>query len=577
MRASAIALGALGCAAALAAMGCRCVGGEARTRGGIPQGRPCDCSGHPLAGKLDTLAREARVADDGPARDGGRLVVHLEAEPPHLMPLVRSDAWIRRITGHEIFESLVRTDPRTLEVVPELAASWETSPDGLRTVFHLRRDVFFHDGTPLTAHDVEFTFDRLFDPSVTAESLREDLKVVRSLKATADHEVELIVERPYFLLFETLGFVPILPRHVYATGDLNRHPANRAPVGSGPFRFERWDTGERIVLRRHERWWGGRPHLDEIVFRVVRDRTIGYQMARRGDIDLLPRITPDQVEEYLADPTMVARFAPVTLDTPDFAYLGYNTRRAPFTDPRVRRATTMLVDRGAVLCSLERCLSHIVAQPWPDGHPAHDPSIEPLPYDPGAALALLAEAGWVDHDDDGLLDRGGMPFRFTLLVAVQSKTIQQMATIVQQDLAMAGIEMDIALLDWSVFSERCRKHEFDVAAGMWSLRWENDFYGLFATEGAQNYGRWSNPLADRILQDARAVLDPDERNARFRELAREIAREQPYVFTFSPRLVSLVDRRLVGARPSLEWFRLPALGWHAATTPPAPGGTEARP
>ena len=120
MRVRAMALGAVACALALAAAGCRCVGGQAKTRGGIPPGGPCACSDHPLAGKLDELARQAHVADDGPALDGGRLVVHLEAEPPHLMPLVRSDAWIRRITGHEVLESLVRTDPRTLEVVPEL-------------------------------------------------------------------------------------------------------------------------------------------------------------------------------------------------------------------------------------------------------------------------------------------------------------------------------------------------------------------------------------------------------------------------------------------------------------------------
>jgi peptide/nickel transport system substrate-binding protein len=545
----------------LGSTGCRCVGGEAKTRGGLPQGIPCDCSTHPLAGRLDALACAGRVTDDGPAGDGGRLVVHLEAEPPHLQPLVRSDAWIRRITAHQVFEGLVRTDPQTKQIVPELAESFEISPDGLRYLFHLRRGVVFHDGAPLTAHDVEFTFNRLFDPAVTAESLREDLETVRSVKAISDDDVELLVDRPYFLLLETIGFVPILPAHVYATGDLNKHPANRAPVGSGPFRFERWDTGEQIVLRRFDGWWGGRAKLDEVIFRVVRDRTIAFQIAKRGDIDLLPRVTADQVEEFLADAQLAERFVPVVLDTPDFAFWAYNTRRPPFTDVRVRRAMTMLIDRDAILCSLERCLSRIVAQPWPPGHPAHDPGIRPLPYDPGAALALLAEAGWKDHDGDGVLDRGGLPFRFTFLVASQSKTLQQMATIVQQDLAAVGIDMEIALLDWSVFSERCRGHDFDVASVMWNLRWENDFHGVFSSDGAQNYGQWSDPLADRLVEEARGILDPVERNARFRELARVIDREQPYAFTFSPRQVALVKRGLVGARPSLEWFQLARVGW----------------
>ncbi len=554
-------------AAQLLAVGCRCVGGEAESRTDLPPGRPCDCESHPLAGRLLRLADEAHVVDPGPARRGGRVVVHIDAEPPHLNPLVRSDAWMRRIVGHAVFEALVRPDPWTRAIVPELAERFEVSADGLVYRFHLRPGARFHDGEPLTAADVEFTFARLFDPSVTADSLRGDLEMVRSVRAVGPREVELRVDRPYFLLLETIGFVPILPRHVYATGDLNTHPANRAPVGTGPWRFAEWSTGDRIVLRRNPDWWGPPPALDEVLFRVVRDRTVAFQMARRGDIDLLPRVTADQLEEYLADAGLVERFAPVLLETPDYAFWAYNTRRAPFTDPRVRRALTMLIDREAVRCSLERCLSRIVSQPWPPGHPAHDPAILALPYHPAAALELLAEAGWTDHDEDGWLDRAGVPFAFTFLVAAQSKTLQQMATIVQQDLATVGIRMEIAVLDWSVFSERCRKHEFDVASVMWSLRWENDYRGVFRTDGAQNYGQWSDPRADRLVDEARGVLDDARRNAMFRELARVVEQQQPYAFTFSPLQVSLVRRELVGARPSLEWFQLATVGWRAETAP----------
>jgi peptide/nickel transport system substrate-binding protein len=307
--------------------------------------------------------------------------------------------------------------------------------------------------------------------------------------------------------------------------------------------------------------------LDEVVFRVVRDRTVAYQMAKRGDIDLLPRVVVDQLEEYAGDGAMQRRFVPVLLDTPDFAFWAYNTGRPPFDDVRVRRATTMLIDREAIRCSLERCLSRIVSQPWPPGHGAYDPSLRPLPYDPAAALALLAEAGWKDRDGDGWLDRGGAPFRFTFLAPTISRTVQQTATVVQQDLEAVGIDMDIALLDWSVFSERCRGHRFDVAGLMWNLRWESDFHGVFSTEGAQNYGRWSDERADRILVDARAVLDPDVRNARFRELSRILAEDQPYAFTFSPPTASLVARGVVGARPSLEWFQLRRMAWRAGGGP----------
>ncbi len=555
-----IALPALGTA-------CRCVGGEASARGPVPQGRPCDCSAHPLAAELHRLAGEAGAADPGPAVEGGTVVIHLDAEPPHLQPLVRSDAWIRRITGNVVFEGLVRRDPWTREIVPALAERWEWSDDGSTLRFHLRPGVAFHDGRPLRAQDVEFTFARLFDPSVMAESLRSDLEMVRSVRAAGPGVVEMRIDRPYFLLLETIGFVPILPEHVYATGDLNRHPANRAPVGTGPFRFERWETGEEIVLRRAEGYWGRPARLDRVVFKVVRDRTVAFQMMRRGDIDLIPRITPDQAEEYLADGGFRERAAPVPFQPPDFAFWVYNTRRPPFDDARVRRAMTMLIDREAIRCSLERCLAVVRGQPWPPGHPAEDPVIRPWPFDPAAALALLAEAGWTDADGDGRLEKAGSPLRFTFLVAAQSKVLQQAATIVQQDLAAAGIVMDIAILDWSVFSERTRKHEFDVASVSWSLRWENDFHGVFSAEGAQNYGQWRHLEADRIVREARSILDDGARNAEFRKLSAILHAEQPYTFTFSYLVVSLVSRRVVGARPSFEWFQLGEMGVRSGAGP----------
>jgi peptide/nickel transport system substrate-binding protein len=464
---------------------------------------------------------------------------------------------------HNVFQSLLRRDPDTNQLVPELAERWESSDDGLTWRFFLRNGVRFHDGRPLTAADVKFTFDRLFDPSVTAESLRGDLDIVQSVEIEPPDRIVVRTVRPYFLLLETLGWVPILPEHVYAAGDLNTHPANRAPVGTGPFRFAEWETGDRLVLRRNPDYWGPPARLGEVVFRVVRDATVALQMARRGDLDLLPTVLGDRLDEYLGSEDLRERFVPVRLDPPDFAFWVYNTARRPFDDARVRRAFTMLIDRPAVLCALERCMSRIVAQPWPPGHPAHDPDIEPYPYDPGAALALLAEAGWADHDGDGLLDREGSPLRFTFLVAAQSVSLQQMATVVQQDLDAVGITMDIAVLDWSVFSERCRTHEFDVASVRWSLRWENDFHGVFSRDGAQNYGRWFHPRADAIVTGARALLDEDRRNAEFRELARILHREQPYTFTFSPAVISLVHRDLRGVAPSLEWFQLARIGWTA--------------
>jgi peptide/nickel transport system substrate-binding protein len=500
------------------------------------------------------------LVTSGKPRSGGILRIHTEVEPAHLQPLLRPDAWVVRMVQGDVFEALVARDAETHAMKGVLAESWTYDEKAQTYTFELRKGVLWHDGKPFTSKDVVFTFDLLMTPSTMAVSMRSSLEEVDFWKADGPTRVILHVTRPNFLFLQNLEGLPILPQHVYATGDINAHPANRAPVGTGPFKFKQWWEGKQIAFVRNERYWGESPWLDEVDYVIHRDRSVAFQLLKKGDIDLMPRIDANQYFEYDGDEVLRTRYNRVAFDAPDFSFFMFNTGRAIFADVGVRRAMAMLLDLEKIRFSVHRCLARIVTGPWPFDHPAYNHDIQPYPYDPAGAEALLAGAGWKDRDGDGIRDKGGTPMKFTFIIPSQSKDVQRMATIYQEDLKKAGVAMDISLQDWSIYVELCKKHDFDMAAMMWDMEWENDLYGLFHTRsitGGQNFPGWSNAEADTILEKGRMMLDDGQRNALFKRLHKILHDEVPYIFAFSPVEAALVKKNLRGdgLLAGIKWFR----------------------
>jgi peptide/nickel transport system substrate-binding protein len=234
----------------------------------------------------------------------------------------------------------------------------------------------------------------------------------------------------------------------------------------------------------------------------------------------------------------------------------YNTRNPLFASREVRTAMTHLLDRERIRCAVHKCLARVVSGPWPLGHPANAEGVTPLPFDPEKADALLEEAGW--KRKDGVLERDGKPLRFTFIIPTQSDAIQRLGTIYQEELKQHGIEMDIKLLDWSTYVDRCRKHDFDMAAMSFQMEWDNDLTGIFhskSIDGGQNFTSWKNDGADYILEKARVEMDYDQRNALLRDLHAILHREQPYSFCFSPLESSIISRRFRGLVPSIKWYQ----------------------
>ncbi|MBN1283547.1 MAG: peptide-binding protein [Proteobacteria bacterium] len=478
-------------------------------------------------------------------RPPGRLAQSLPSDPPTLNPVLATDTTSGEINNY-VYESLLDRDNATLELKPRLAESWEISPDHLSYTFRLRRGVRWHDGAPFTADDVAYTFERIMDPKVDAASLRNYFRDVKRVDKLGDHAVRVVYSEPYFKALEIIGGATILPRHVFDDGqDFNSHPANRMPIGTGPFRFEEWKTGRVIKLVRNEEYWGEKPDLSGFTFEIIPDQNIRFEMLKKGASDV-EGLRPIQWARQTGGDKFLRRFDKRRYWMPNYSYIGWNTQNPLFSDRRVRHAMTMLTNRTQILEKILLGQGEIVASGFYKFGPQYDPSIEPLPYDPAAARRLLAEAGWADHDGDGIIDKDGLPFRFTLLAAAGSSFARSLALILREDLARVGIDMSIRQLEWATMLKLLTERSFEATQLAWSLPITQDPYQLWHSsqrDRGSNFIGFSDPRVDEIVERARREFDEAKRDAMYREFQRIVHEEQPYTFLFiNPSLVAVSKR-----------------------------------
>ena len=484
------------------------------------------------------------AADDAAPEAGDWLVRHTGAEPATLNPVTATDVYESTINGY-IYESLLERDNRTLDLVPLLAETYEISPDRLSYLFTLRDGITWQDGQPLTSEDVTYTFDRIVDPKVDSPHLKSYFKDLVKVEALDVRTVRFTFSKPYFKSLEMIGGQSIIPKHVFSSGDFNTHPAGRAPMGSGPYRFVKWDTGKEVVLEKHDAYRGEKPNLDRIVFKIITDDNAALQVLKSGEMGLMS-LTPIQWVKQTETRKFKRMFDKHTYYLPGYGYIGWNTRRPFFESRMVRRAMTMLVDREAILERLRFGFGKIVTGSFFYESPDYDKTIEPWPYDPAAAAALLDEAGWVDTDGDGIRDKDGVPFRFEFSIVSGVLFHEQLSTILKEELSKVGIEMTIRPLEWALFTQVLDGRTYDAVTLGWSLPVEADPYQVWHSsqvEKGSNHVGFSNKEADNIIEEARVTFDKEERVKFYRRFHRILHEEQPYTFLFVNESLVAIDRR----------------------------------
>jgi len=483
--------------------------------------------------------------------DPQTLVWHLGAEPDILNPITSTDAYASRIESL-VYDALIERDNETLEWKPKMAESWEVSPDKLHFTFHLRPGILWQDGKPVTADDVVYSFDRIMDPKVDAPHLRVYYQDIDKVEKLDDLTVRFTYKKPYFLALEFCGGIPIIPKHLFDNGeDFNKHSQNRFPVGNGPYKFVSWETGRKLVLEKNENYWAiGKlpekvPAIKKISMEVIAEDTVALQILKKGELDFAG-LRPIQWVRQTETPGFKEKFNKFQFYTPGYSFIGWNMRSIYFSDKRVRRAMTMLVNRAQILEKLNFGLGQVVTGPFYFQGRDYDKNIVPIAYDPEGAKKLLKEAGWEDHDGDGLLDKDGKPFRFEFLIPSGRRFAERLSTILKEDLSKVGIDMQIRRIEWAVFIKNLDERDFDAVTLSWTFGLDQDPYQVWHSSQAEkgsNFVGFKNARVDELIEAGRTEFDRDKRSAMNKEIHRIIDEEQPYTFMFaSPALVALHKR-----------------------------------
>ncbi len=428
-----------------------------------------------------------------------------------------------------VFNGLLKYD-ENLVLKGELAESF-TVKEGEKPViiFRLRKDVRWHDGRPFTSKDVAFTFKTIMDPK-TNTVRRSDFELVESLSTPDEHTVVVRYKEPFSpgLSSWTVG---IVPAHLLESEDINTTAFNRAPVGTGPFKFVSWKSDESITVAANPDYFLGKPWLDRVVTRIIPETSLAEISLLTDEIDNLG-VYPHQYERVKKEKGIRVFNYP----TMGYTYIGYNMANPLFEDPRVRRALTHAIDRQRLVKSILYGMGKVPSGPFPPHMWYYDSSVKPLAYDPGEARRLLAEAGWKETDGDGILDRHGKRFSFNLITNNGNDLRKDTGVLVQRQLKEVGVEVKLRLYEWSVFLDRfINPRAFEACILGWSLSVDPDAYNIWHSsqiEKGFNFVAFRNKDADRLLVAGRRVYDHETRKKIYHQFHRVMNREQPYTFLF---------------------------------------------
>jgi ABC-type transport system substrate-binding protein len=472
---------------------------------------------------------------------------------------------LSEILGKDYFKTFntqryVQFDPevdpkKKSEYASEVLPATEQNPI---IVFHLRPDVKFHDGHALDAYDVKFTYEGIMDPKNLSPRL-SDYEPVKGVEVVEPLTVRIVYKRLYSPALGTWA-MGILPEHLLNKESLRREAIqsgkdpekfsmresrfNRHPTGCGPFRMKEWKSDQYILLDRYDQYWEGPPNYRQYFYRIIPDPLTQEMEFYAGTADAYA-VRPHQVERLQQDPTYQS-FSGLSFG---YTYIGYNMRREPFNDPRVRRALGMAIDVDKVIQYLLFGQGERITGPFPKQTDYYNAAVKPLPYNPQGALRLLEEAGW-KRNSEGWLEKNGKRLQFTLITNSGNELRKAILTVAQDAWKQIGIDVRTDLLEWAVFiQERVNKLDFDALILGWSMGIEPDLYQLWHSSQTQpyqlNFVGFKNEAADDLIIKIRQEYDHDQQVAYCHRLHEIIAGEQPYTFLYVSKWTAVLDKRIV--------------------------------
>jgi peptide/nickel transport system substrate-binding protein len=481
---------------------------------------------------------------------GDTLLMGSIGEPSNLLPVLASDSASGDINGL-VYSGLLRYD-KNLQLEGELARSWDISPDNLTITFHLRNDVRWHDGQPLTADDVLFTYRLLVDPAVPTAYADRYLQVVKA-EAPDPFTFRVTYGQPLASALISWMF-PVHPKHLLEGRDVTTSPLVRAPVGTGPYRFVEWKSGEKVVLEANADYFEGLPFIHRVVYRIIPDPSTMFLELRSGGLDLM-NLTPLQYARQTDTLAFKRRFEKYRYLDFSYTYLGFNLRRPLFQDVRVRRALAHALNKQELVDGVLLGLGTAATGPYKPGTWPYNPHVRHYEYDPAKARQLLAEAGWHDSDGDGILDRDGRPFAFTIVTSQGSDARTKSGEIIQRRLKEVGVSVKLRVIEWASFiKEFINPGDFDATILGWTIPPDPDSFAVWHSSktgvGELNFIGFKNAEVDRLLEEGRHTLDQQQRKRIYDRFQEILAEQQPYIFLYVPETLPVVAKRFHGIEPA---------------------------
>lgn len=482
-----------------------------------------------------------------PASPGGTMIDAMTGEPSGLIAMIAGESAASAIAGN-LFNSLLKYD-KNLDLTGELAQSWEVSADQRTITFHLKPNLKWSDQRPLTSADVLFTWQKVTDDN-TRTPYGSDFKLVSKAETPDAKTFRVTYAVPYAPALDTWAGLHILPKHLLQDQDINNTAFARHPVGSHYYKLSDWKNGQYLKLSRNPYASQGQANIEHLLSRIIPDKAAQFL-----------ELSADNIDSMALNPIQYARIFPSRADLSkdiglykelgnSYSYMGFNLKRKPFDDVRVRQAINYAIDKQEIIDGVLLGLGEPVASPYKPGTRWSNPNLQPYPYDPIKARALLREAGFADTNGDGILEKDGKPFSFEILTN-QNKEREMTAVLIQRRLKEVGIEVNIRVLEWASFLGRFIKpKQFDAVVLGWSLSLDPDQYGIWHSSqqapGQFNFISYSNPQADKLLEAGRIELNPDKRMKIYHAFSKILLEDSPVIYLSAGYGLSAIHKRVKG-------------------------------
>jgi peptide/nickel transport system substrate-binding protein len=481
-----------------------------------------------------------------PSEDGGTMISAMTAEPSGLIFMVAGESASAAIASN-IFNALLKYNGN-LDVEGDLAESWQISDDQKTITFKLKPNLQWADGKPLTSADVLFTWQTVTDEN-TRSPYASDYQLVAHAEAPDALTFKVTYGQVYAPALDSWASLHILPKHLLVGQDIRTTSFARHPVGSNYYQLSQWNHGENLKLTRNPHSALGPAAIEQLVTRIIPDNSAQF-------LELMA----DNIDSMGLDPIKYSRIIPARPELKknlnlykelgnSYTYLGFNHKHKPFDDIRVRKAINYAIDKQEIIDGVYLGLGINIASPYKPGTRWSNPKLDPYPYDPEKARALLKEAGFT-KDAKGMLQRDGKPFAFEIITN-QNKEREKSAVIIQRRLKEIGIDVKIRAIEWASFISRfINTGDFDVVILGWGLGLDPDQYNIWHSSqqapGQFNFIGYHNPTVDKLLEQGRTELDPDKRQQIYHAFAEQLLADSPIVYLSAGYGLTAIHKRIQG-------------------------------